>query len=401
MASSTASTGTKTSRFPRPPRDTEMTTPIPFIDLKEQYRQIRRDVLRRIEAVLEHGQFILGPEIEEIEQQLAAFVGVKHCITVGSGTDALLVSMMAWGIGPGDEIITSPFSFISAAEVAVLLGAKPVFVDIDPATYNMDPSRVEAVITHRTKLLVPVSLYGQVADMAAYASIAERHGLRLLEDACQSFGGVSRGRRSCSFLHAGATSFFPSKPLGCYGDGGAIFTAEDTFALTCRQLRAHGQRKRYDHGIVGINARFDTLQAAVLLAKMPLLDAELAQRQVVAERYTDMLRGIPEIVVPYIAPENVSAWAQYSIQVPNRAAVQRALKADGIPTAVHYPLPIHLQPAICERFGSQRGQYPVSEAVSERIMSIPMDPWLTEDAQRRVVESLARAAAGAPLPQHP
>ncbi|MHB9001592.1 MAG: DegT/DnrJ/EryC1/StrS family aminotransferase, partial [Thermoanaerobaculia bacterium] len=363
---------------------------IPFIDLKGQYERLKPQIQERINRVLEHGQYIMGPEVGELEERLAAFVGVKHCITVASGTDALLVPLMAWGIGPGDEVITSPFSFIATAEVIVLLGAKPVFVDIDPRTYNIDPSLIEERITPRTKAIIPMSIFGQPADMTRIVEIGKRHSIRVLEDACQSFGATHHGRRSGSFPDCGATSFFPSKPLGCYGDGGAIFTDDDELALASRQIRANGQRKRYDHARIGINARFDTIQAAVLLAKCEVLEEELGRRLAAAARYDRLLGSTPGVVVPHIDEGNRSAYAQYSVRIPLRGSVISKLAAREIPTAIHYPKPIHLQDPFLGT-GAETGAFPVSEEVAATILSLPFDPWMSPEQQQYISAAFAEA----------
>jgi UDP-2-acetamido-2-deoxy-ribo-hexuluronate aminotransferase len=313
---------------------------IDFIDLKTQQRQIYPQLERRIQAVLNHGKYIMGPEIRQLEEKLADYVGVKHGIAVSSGTDALLIALMALGVGQGDEVITTPFSFIATAETIVLLGAKPVFVDIDPRTYNIDPSQIEAAITEKTKAIMPVSLYGQCADFDAINAIAEKHSLPVIEDGAQSFGATYKGQRSCGLSTIGCTSFFPSKPLGCYGDGGACFTNDDELAQIMLEIRVHGQDRRYHHARIGINGRMDTLQAAIVLAKMDIFPAEVAARTRIGDGYTTILQDI--VTTPYIAPDNTSVYAQYTIQVDNRKSVLEKLKAQGIPTAVHYPPPCEI-----------------------------------------------------------
>jgi len=295
--------------------------------------------------VLHHGQYILGPEVRELEQQLAAYTGAKHCITAASGAEALLISLMALGIGPGDEIITTPFTFVATAEVIVLLGAKPVFVDIEPDTGNIDATLIEARITDRTKAILPVSLYGQPADMDAINAIAARHGnIPVIEDAAQSFGATYRDKKSCNLSTLGCTSFFPSKPLGGYGDGGAIFTNDDAIAQACREIRVHGQSQRYVHTRIGVGGRMDTLQCSVLLAKLPRFDWEVEQRIAIGQRYNALMdqAGIPRIQQ---RPDRASVFAQYTVQVNDRATLQARLQAAGIPTAVHYPVPLNQQPA--------------------------------------------------------
>jgi UDP-2-acetamido-2-deoxy-ribo-hexuluronate aminotransferase len=371
-----------------------------FVDLKTQYHRLREPINARIQAVLDHGQYILGPEVGELEERLADYVGVSHCIAVSSGTDALLIALMACDVGPGDEVITSPFSFIATGEVIMLLGARPVFVDIERRTYNLDPALLEAAVTERTKAIMPVSLYGQCADFDAINEIADRRGLPVIEDGAQSFGATYKGHRSCALSQIGATSFFPSKPLGCYGDGGALFTDDDHFAKVMREIKSHGEDSRYHHLRVGINGRMDAIQAAVLLAKLEVFADEVEARGQVGRRYTNLIesdlngtdasRGV---TTPYLAPHNTSVYAQYTIEVPNRAAVQAAMKARDIPTAVHYPVPLHRQPAFAD-LGQGEGCFPVSEEAARHVMSLPMHPYLTEDQQGRVVAALKESALG-------
>jgi UDP-2-acetamido-2-deoxy-ribo-hexuluronate aminotransferase len=344
-----------------------------------------------MQAVLDHGQFIMGPEVAELEGRLAQYVGAKHCITVANGTDALQVAMMALGIGPGDEVITTPFTFIATGEMIVVVGAKPVFVDIDPRTYNIDPNLIEAAITPRTKAIMPVSLYGQCADMDAINAIADKHGLAVIEDAAQSFGATYKGRKSCNLSSIGCTSFFPSKPLGCYGDGGACFTNDDALAYRMRTIRVHGQDRRYHHPIIGINSRLDTLQAAILLAKLEAFAGEVTARAQAGERYWTLLDGV--VQTPFVEPHNTSVFAQYTIQVDHRDAVQKALNAAGIPTAVHYPIPLNLQPAFAY-LDQPAGSFPISEVIAKRVVSLPMHPYLDADTQTRVAASV-KVAVGA------
>ncbi|CAH2032349.1 DegT/DnrJ/EryC1/StrS family aminotransferase [Trichlorobacter ammonificans] len=348
---------------------------IPFIDLATQQQRIRANLDRRMQAVLGHGQYIMGPEVGELEEKLADYCGVHHAIGVSSGTDALLIAMIALEIGPGDEVITSPFTFIATGEMIALLGATPVFVDIDPGTYNLDPLRLEAAITVRTKAIMPVSLYGQCADFDAINAIADKYNLPVVEDACQSFGATYRGRKSCALSTIGCTSFFPSKPLGCYGDGGACFTNDDALAKKMRQIMSHGQDRRYHHPILGINGRLDTLQAAVLLAKLEIFGDEVAARERIGTRYSELLSGVG--VTPYIAPGSSSVYAQYTIQVKGRDEVIKKLQEKGIPTAVHYPVPLHMQPVFAS-LGHVEGSFPVAEAAAKGVMSLPMHPYLTE-----------------------
>ena len=357
---------------------------IEFIDLKAQQARIKGPLDAAIQRVLAHGQYILGPEVAELEEKLAAYTGTKHCITVANGTDALQIAQMALGIGPGDEVITPGFTYIATAETVALLGAKPVYVDIDPRTYNLDPALLEAAITPRTKAIIPVSLYGQCADFDAINAIAARHGIPVIEDAAQSFGATYKGRRSGNLTHIACTSFFPSKPLGCYGDGGAIFTNDDELAKVMRQIAHHGQDRRYHHIRVGVNSRLDTLQAAILLVKLTIFDEEMALRQQVAERYTQLLNEAGISTTPYITPHNQSAWAQYTIQVPARPQVQRALQQQGIPTAVHYPIPLNQQPAVAD----PAARLPVGDSVAQHVLSLPMHAYLDEVSIGRIVQVL-------------
>jgi UDP-2-acetamido-2-deoxy-ribo-hexuluronate aminotransferase len=371
-----------------------------FIDLKTQYQRLKAEIDAGIQRVLDHGQYILGPEVADLEERLAAYTGAKHCITVANGTDALQIAQMALGIGPGDEVITPGFTYIATAETAALLRAKPVYVDINPHTYNLDPALLEAAISGRTKAIIPVSLYGQCADFDAINAIAAKYGLPVIEDAAQSFGATYKGRKSCNLTTIACASFFPSKPLGCYGDGGAIFTSDDELAKVMRQIARHGQDRRYHHIRVGVNSRLDTLQAAILLPKLAVLDEELAQRQRVADLYnkhftivntsttpvveSEALQFIPIIQTPYLEPHNTSAWAQYTLQVHNRQALQEQLKQAGIPTAVHYPKPLNIQPAVSD----DRVQLPVGDSVAQAVMSLPMHPYLDNESQQRIVESI-------------
>jgi UDP-2-acetamido-2-deoxy-ribo-hexuluronate aminotransferase len=365
-----------------------------FIDLKSQYQASRDLINGRIQAVLEHGQYIMGPEVGELEARLAEYTGARHCITVASGTEALLIALMALGVGRGDEVITTPFTFIATAEAIVLLGAIPVFVDIDPVTCNIDPALVEEKITSKTRAIIPVSLYGQPADMDELNAIAERHGLTVIEDAAQSFGASYRGRQSCNLSGIGCTSFFPSKPLGCYGDGGALFTSDDELAKAMREIRIHGQSKRYVHTRIGVGGRMDTLQCAVVLAKLELFDWELQQRQRAAATYDALLLGNDAGVRPVSRREDrTSVYAQYTVMLERRADLQAALQAQGIPTAVHYPVPIHMQPAYAQ-FGAS-ASCPVSDALAGKVMSLPMGPYLSDAEIRTVCAALLGAARAA------
>ena len=367
-----------------------MSEKIEFIDLKSQYAALRDSVNARIQAVLDHGQFIMGPEVVELEGKLAAYSGADHCITVSSGTEALLISLMALGVGPGDEVITSPFTFAATAEVIALVGATPVFVDIEPDTCNIDVSLVEQAITERTKAIIPVSLYGQVADMDDLNALAAAHGLAVIEDAAQSFGADYGGRRSCATSQIGCASFFPSKPLGCYGDGGAIFTSDDNIARIAREIRVHGQESRYYHTRIGVGGRMDTIQCAVVLAKLERFDWEIGQRLAAGQRYIEMLAGHNNIAAPVVRPDRNCVWAQFTVQVAGREQVVAALKDAGIPTAIHYPIPLHWQPAykdLCRISGSLTH----SEQVAARVLSLPMHPYLEQATQRRIVDALVAA----------
>jgi UDP-2-acetamido-2-deoxy-ribo-hexuluronate aminotransferase len=364
-----------------------------FIDLKAQYQASRELINLRIQAVLDHGQYIMGPEVAELEAQLAAFTGARHCVTVSSGTEALLIALMALGVGPGDEVITTPFSFIATAEAIVLLGAIPVFVDINPATCNIDPGLVEARITPRTRAIMPVSLYGQPADMDELNAIALRHGLPVIEDAAQSFGATYHGRKSCNLSTIGCTSFFPSKPLGCYGDGGALFTSDDAIAQAAREIRVHGQSRRYVHTRIGVGGRMDTLQCAIVLAKLERFEWEIAQRQRAAATYDAMLSGRVQLVGRH--RDRSSAYAQYTVVLDERARVQAALHERGIPTAVHYPVPMHRQPAYAHL--SDPDGCPVALAMADQVMSLPMGPYL-DDHDARMVAQAVLNAVGVPVP---
>jgi UDP-2-acetamido-2-deoxy-ribo-hexuluronate aminotransferase len=357
-----------------------------FIDLEQQQNRIKKQIDTNIAKVLAHGRYIMGPEVSELEEQMADYVGVKYCIGVSSGTDALLIAMMALEIGPGDEVITTPFTFIATSEMIKLLGAKPVFVDIDPQTYNIDPEKISSAITDNTKLILPVSLYGQCADMDAINTIAKQHNLPVLEDGAQSFGATYKGRKSCNLSTVGCTSFFPSKPLGCYGDGGAIFTNDDVLAKVMREIRVHGQDKRYSHPRLGINGRLDTIQAAVLLAKFEIFPDEVMQRDRVGRQYTASINAMQStIVAPQIRSNCTTVYAQYSIMVNNREQLIAKLNKMNIPTAVHYPVPLHLQPP----FYNNQLNLPVVEDVATKIVSLPMHPYLsTED-----IEKVSRALA--------
>lgn len=356
---------------------------IEFIDLKSQQARIKDKIDAGIQRVLSHGQYILGPEVAELEERLAAFVGAKYCITCANGTDALQIVQMALGIGPGDEVITPGFTYIATAETVALLGAKPVYVDIDPRTYNLDPKLLEAAITPRTKAIIPVSLYGQCADYDAINAIAAKHGIPVIEDAAQSFGASYKGTRSCNLTTVACTSFFPSKPLGCYGDGGAIFTNDEALATVIRQVARHGQDRRYHHIRVGVNSRLDTLQAAILLPKLEIFEEEIALRQQVAKWYDAALKQAGVETTPYIESGNISAYAQYTVQVDHRDEVQKRLQSAGVPTAVHYPIPLNKQPAVADD-----ASLPVGDRVATRVMSLPMHPYLDKSSINTICAAL-------------
>lgn len=366
---------------------------IQFIDLKKQYADLKEAINTRIQRVLDHGQYIMGPEVRELEEKLETYIGAKHCITVASGTEALLISLMALGVKPGDEVITTPFTFVATAEVIALLGAVPVFVDVQLDTCNIDPALIEAAITPKTKAIIPVSLYGQVADMDEINAIAARHGnIPVIEDAAQSFGASYKGRKTCNLSTIGCTSFFPSKPLGCYGDGGAIFTNDDALAKAMREIRVHGQERRYYHARIGVGGRMDTLQCAVVLAKLDRFDWEIEQRIQAGERYLKLLNNVPTVKQLTVRPDRTCVWGQFTIQVENREAVLEKLKAAGIPTAVHYPVPLHRQPAyqsLCRISGNLEH----ADAVAARVVSLPMHPYIDIGTQQSIISAVAEAVA--------
>jgi UDP-2-acetamido-2-deoxy-ribo-hexuluronate aminotransferase len=361
-----------------------------FIDLKTQYSELKESIDSRIEAVHAHGRYILGPEVQDLEARLQSYTGAKHCVSVSSGTDALLISLMALGIGPGDEVITTPFTFVATAEVIALLGATPVFVDIEPDTCNIQASSISNAMTSRTRAIMPVSLYGQPADMDEICALAKAHGTVVIEDAAQSLGATFQGKRSCNLSHIGCTSFFPSKPLGCYGDGGALFTNDDSLAETARELRVHGQARRYHHTRVGIGGRLDTIQAAVLLAKLDRFDWETDRRVKIGQRYNALLdaAGIERV---QIRSDRTSVHAQFTVFVEDRDRIAAHLKTRGIPTAVHYPVPLCDQPAYRD-LGRQVGDLPQVKERARTVLSLPMHPYLADDTIAVVVDALQAAS---------
>jgi UDP-2-acetamido-2-deoxy-ribo-hexuluronate aminotransferase len=358
-----------------------------FVDLNRQYDEYKTEIMAEIQQVLDTTAFINGPAVKEFEAQLAEHTGVKHAIGCSSGTDALVLGMMAYDIKPGDEVIVPDFSFIATAETVALTGATPVFADIRPDTYNIDPGSIRAVITEKTVGIIPVSLYGQVADMDEINAIAKEYGLWVMEDGAQSYGATYKKKRSGTVSRIGATSFFPAKPLGAYGDAGAVFTDDDELAARLRMILNHGQRKRYVHGVIGLNARLDTIQAAILKVKLKHFDDEVVRRQQVADWYTQAFTDTDQIVTPTILDHNTSVWAQYTIRIPNRPAVQTALNEKGIPTAVHYPIPLHKQDAFAGH-AQHDIEVPHTEKASDEVMSLPMHPFMTHADVKTVAESV-------------
>lgn len=365
-----------------------------FIDLAKQQLRIRDKIDTGIQRVLAHGRYVMGPEINEMETKLAEFVGVKHAIAVSSGTDALLIAMMALDIKPGDEVITTPFTFFATGEMILQLHAKPVFVDIDPRTYNIDVNQIEAAITDKTKAIMPVGLYGQTADMKSLNIIAKKHNIPVIEDAAQSFGATHHDETSCNLSTIGCTSFFPSKPLACYGDGGACFTNDDYLAQAMREILNHGQSQRYTHTRLGLNGRMDTIQAAILLAKLDIFPDEIEKRQSVAAQYSELMNG--SVTTPYIAQANTSVFAQYTIRVSDRTEFCKRLQAHGIPTAIHYPVPFNKQPIIKTLLPDQI-DYPNAELAAAEVVSLPMHPYLSTDEIQRVAEAVLGAMSVASL----
>jgi len=361
-----------------------------FIDLKSQYKALKREIDERIQRVLDHGQYILGPEIGELEAKLAAYVGSRHCVTVASGTEALLIALMAIGIKPGDEIVTTPFTFVATAEMMVLLGAKPVFVDAEEDTANIDAAKLAAAITPRTRAIMPVALYGQPADMDEINALAARHRIPVIEDAAQSFGATYKGRRSCALSAIGCTSFFPSKPLGCYGDGGAIFTDDAALATAMREIRVHGQSGRYNHTRIGVGGRMDSIQCAVVLAKLGRFEWELERRAALGRRYDQALAALAPRVRPIkVRPDRTTVYAQYTVRAADRVRLEQELKRRGIPTAVHYPLSLHQQPAYAAQYKGQ--SFPIAEKLAREVISLPMSADLRESDQDAIVAAIGEA----------
>jgi len=360
---------------------------VPFLDLKPQYKALEKKINERIQTVLNHGQFILGPEVAECEKALSTFIGAKHCLTAASGTDALVMALMALGVGPGDEVITTPFSFFATAEVISLVGAKPVFVDIDPVTYNLDPAKIEAAITKKTKVIMPVSLYGQPADYDEINQIAAKNSLVVLEDAAQSFGAAYKGKKSCNLTHVAATSFFPAKPLGCYGDGGAVFTNDLELHKKMEMIRVHGQQSRYHHVMMGINGRLDTLQCAILIEKLTRYDWEIAKRNEIASRYTEAFLSLgAKCVPPVVKKDRGSVWAQYTLSVADRDAFAAKMKEKNVPTSVHYPSPLHHQPV----YAHLRAKFscPEAEKAAGRVICLPMFPDMTDAQVEQTIQAV-------------
>lgn len=360
---------------------------INFIDLQGQYRKYKNEIDEQIAQTLDSSAYIGGQKVSLLEENLARFSGAKHAIACSNGSSAIFISLLALGIGRGDEVITSPFTFFATAEMIALTGAKPVFVDIDEKTYNIDPSLIQAAITPKTKAIMPVSLFGQIADMKRINQIAAKHGLTVIEDAAQSFGAKQEGARSCSLSKLATTSFFPAKPLGCYGDGGAIFTSDDELAQKIKILLNHGSKERYFHSAIGINGRLDAIQAGVLNVKLKYFDDEIARRQEVSARYSKNLKNV---VTPFVESGNTSVWAQYCIRVKDRARMLEICAQKGVPTGVYYPLPLHLQ-EVFKDLGYKKGDFAVSERVSEDIMALPMSAFLSEQEQDYVIEVINNA----------
>jgi UDP-2-acetamido-2-deoxy-ribo-hexuluronate aminotransferase len=358
-----------------------------FIDLKTRHQFIGDKINARIQKVMDHGQFILGPEVREVEEKLAEYTGSKHCVTVSSGTDSLLIALMALGVGAGDEVITVPYTWISTAEVIALLGAKPVFVDIRPDTWNMDEAQLESAITDKTKAIMPVSIYGQCPNMDAINAIAQKYNLPVIEDAAQSFGATYKGKKSCNLSTIGSTSFFPSKPLGCYGDGGALFTNDDELAEKFRWIRVHGQERKHHHPILGINGRMDTIQAAILLEILEVFPDEVQKRETLGQTYSAGLDHLDGLETPSIGEDNTSVYAQYTILAEQREEIQKSLIEKDIPSVSYYSVPLHFQPVFVN-LGHKEGDFPVAEKVANQCLSLPMSPYLTQEDQAKVVDAV-------------
>jgi UDP-2-acetamido-2-deoxy-ribo-hexuluronate aminotransferase len=363
---------------------------IAFVDLQAQRKRISDELDAAIKRVLAHGRFILGPEVGELEERLAEYAGVPHCVTCANGTDALYIAQLALGIGPGDEVVSPGFSYIASASTIALTGARPVYVDVDPLSYNLDPTKLERAISPRTKAIIAVSLFGQPAEFDAINAVAAEHGIRVIEDAAQSFGATYRGRASCDLSDIACTSFFPSKPLGCYGDGGAIFTRDEELAVAIRRIARHGQDRRYHHDRLGVNSRLDTIQAAILLVKLGIFPDEVKRRNAVAARYDRLLSGVTGMVTPSVEPHNRSTYAQYTVRLEQRDAVRVRLQEAGIPTAIHYPLPLCQQPAVAD----YAAHLPVSELCASEVLSLPMHPYLSEEDQERIASAVGSAVSG-------
>lgn len=361
---------------------------IDFANLQHQYQLYKADIDANIQAVLNKSNYIMGEEVQQLEAELQNLTNTRHAITCSNGTDALLLAMMAMDIQPGDEIITTPFTFIATAETIALMHATPVFVDIDPVTFNIDPSKIEAVITDKTKAIMPVSLYGQPADMDEINAIAKKHNLKVIIDGAQCFGSTYKGQASSNCADIYTTSFFPAKPLGCYGDGGAVFTNNDEHAEKMKMMRVHGQNKRYHHKYIGMGGRLDTIQAAILLAKLPHYAKEIEGRNRVAQAYTEQFGNIAK--TPQLKSDRTSVWAQYTVRVQDRDQVQEKLKENGIPTAVHYPMPLHMQECF-QYLGIKQGAFPIAEQVAKEVMSLPMNPFLTDEEIAYIVNTVKKS----------
>jgi UDP-2-acetamido-2-deoxy-ribo-hexuluronate aminotransferase len=361
---------------------------IDFANLQYQYQLYKDEIDEAIYRVLNKSNYIMGDEVKILESNLCKFTKAKESISCSSGTDALLLAMMALGIKPGDEIITTPFTFIATAETIALLGAKPIFVDIDKQTYNIDSSKIEEKITSKTKAIIPVSLYGQPSDMDEINKIAKRYNLKVIIDGAQSFGATYKNEFEVHYCDIYTTSFFPAKPLGCFGDGGAVLTNDDELASKIKMLRVHGQDRRYHHKYIGLGARMDTIQCSIVNVKLKYYKKDLTLRQEVAQKYNQQLPN--NIIKPLIKENRISAFAQYSIRVKNRDDLQQKLKKEGIPTAIHYPIPLHLQECF-DYLGYKEGDFPIAEKISKEILSLPMNPYLRDEEIEYIVKYLKRS----------